>query len=1206
MKKALIITGSILAGLLVISSLLFWLVLPNVIDLNNYKADLQKIVEDETGIILDVENAQLITTPLFSVGVKLNNINVQLPDESDIFTVESIKTRVALPSIFLLTVKVSNCEIQAPKISLDVINGKNLEIIEYIETLLNKQEKVLAKGTLPQEKEDSWFNPEWIRIKIPAINIYNYNVQINDVKNNHKLTLKGDKLTLAYANNKVKVKTYAELYSDNDKNITANLNLNTFVPKATKLDEEDDEQVRMSLPKINPVQLYRDYDLKANVDAKLKIRARRNGTIVSYGHFNAEDITFELSKLRLPKSYIRVKTKGTRIFTDTNLYIANNTKINLLGFIKYGKNPKMDLAIKTDKIYFNDIVILCKSALDNIRIKNDLITLKGAGYLQADTKIKTNFKKLKSEGYILVNNGTITNATNNYGINNWNMKADFSENMLRISNGKLYVNSAKIIINGVIDEKSVANINIQAKHIKLPETFRAFAPSAVKRAYDVASGKVDFNIYINGALHKAVTIVKLTQKNLVVFDKASNLKIASKLATIDLKMDTKNLLGMLSVKGVTAYIPQTKSAVSIPAILVKIADDDIIMEDMVVRINKNSSLKTSLKITEYETKPLITAYSEGKLHTTDLIQLMGKEASAFVSSTGALPIKLSFIGDEKRQALKLSLSADSKNYLTPIAIQELQGKDTELRTTILFKKNRTKIKDTGLAIKTLKESTNKNEGPETVYEPVISVDGTLTENHINVLKIKTNKDLHGSLVAFKNSHLELASKMLIFGDMAAPRIRGYFHVNNISIPELFINANKLALTFKSHSVDVMTDRLNINGSDLKLNTEISLVPSDIVHINHLTLNSNQLNVDKLMAVSDTMMKKIPQSPASATTSAQTNIPVSLKNGHIDIKNLKTGNILVQNIYSNILLHNNIFTLRHFRANAFDGNIRGNILVNLVNSALDIKLKGDSINVDKALVTTAGLKDSLSGSLGFETDIKLKGATYEEQVKGLDGDIMFAINNGQFGPFAKLENFILAENIRNSQFFQTALGDVINKIATVDTTHFDNLNGVIHMKDGVANIETIASQGNTLCLNVFGDMDILANTLDMKVRTRLASNVSDLLGPIANVNPVNLVKKTPGVNIAMAKAFTLFTEAATPEEMATIPELLGDANDNNATKFQIVLNGDLAKPLTLVKSFKWLATQADINNAEAYTSTLPVSDDPTAVTVAPKKSFRERL
>ena len=73
---------------------------------------------------------------------------------------------------------------------------------------------------------------------------------------------------------------------------------------------------------------------------------------------------------------------------------------------------------------------------------------------------------------------------------------------------------------------------------------------------------------------------------------------------------------------------------------------------------------------------------------------------------------------------------------------------------------------------------------------------------------------------------------------------------------------------------------------------------------------------------------------------------------------------------------------------------------------------------------------------------------------------------------------------------------------------------------------------------------------------------------------------------MGKIFFLFTEVVTETEFAQIPALTKDIDDNNATKFQVVVRGDVAKPLTLVKSFKWLALQSDIDKAQSHVSLVP--------------------
>ena len=245
----------------------------------------------------------------------------------------------------------------------------------------------------------------------------------------------------------------------------------------------------------------------------------------------------------------------------------------------------------------------------------------------------------------------------------------------------------------------------------------------------------------------------------------------------------------------------------------------------------------------------------------------------------------------------------------------------------------------------------------------------------------------------------------------------------------------------------------------------------------------------------------------------------------------------------------------------------------------------------------GMKDTLSGTAEFKADITLSGATLEEQMRSLKGNVEFDILDGQFGPFAKLENLIIAENIRESQFFQTALGGIISGLLTIDTTHFSELNGKISFDDGICYIEPITSLGDILSLHIFGEFDLLRNYADMKVRARMASLISNLLGPIGAINPANLISNAASLNIVTAKAFSIFCEMVPEEELEVLPSFANSYVDSAATKFQIVVRGDVAKPLTLVKSFKWLAGQTEYQNAIDYVNSLPEQlEGSTATTV----------
>ena len=59
-----------------------------------------------------------------------------------------------------------------------------------------------------------------------------------------------------------------------------------------------------------------------------------------------------------------------------------------------------------------------------------------------------------------------------------------------------------------------------------------------------------------------------------------------------------------------------------------------------------------------------------------------------------------------------------------------------------------------------------------------------------------------------------------------------------------------------------------------------------------------------------------------------------------------------------------------------------------------------------------------------------------------------------------------------------------------------------------------------------------------------------------------------------------------EEIEILPSFSNSYVDNAATKFQLVVRGDVAKPFTLVKSFKWLATKTEYDTAVDYVNSLP--------------------
>ena len=1178
--------GFIALGVIILAYAGFLFVLPNVINLNQYLPEVQKLAKEQAKLDVNLENVKVITTPLLGAGVKAENISVKLPDNSVLFSAESVKTRISLPSLLLLTVKVSCCEIEQPFVNLEIVNDENFKVVKLVEDLLNAgKEQSLEEGrqTVQAETEGFKFNPAWIRIKVPAVKLNNYKVLVNDLKSKHYLDLHGEQLVLGYFNGKsAKVKTYAELFSDENKNITANVDINTFLPPIEpSLDSEDDPAERIEIPFVNPVTMYRNYDLKANLDTKLRIR-NHNDNLTSYGHFDINNISLKVGNLKLPESYFRTKTFGSTVDLDTNIFPAQNQNLQLLGKLNYGHHPRMDMSIKTAEIKFNDLIILSRAFLDSLHIYNELAQVKAEGTLQADCYIKTNFKKLTSTGSILVKNGglSVRNIGNVISKANINVKLD--NNVLDIRNSSLLVGNNPITVDGKIDKQSVADINISAKKIPLPILFNAFAPKDIRSAYNFKSGNASFDLGLKGKLKEAVAGVKFAVANLNISDK--NMVVANNNLNGEFFLQNNELAGKVDNTDFSLSIPQTKSRIAVPKFNLELAENNITIGENKILFNDKSTLNYAGSIIDYNKLKSLSFTTYGNVHTDDLIKLIGREFKPYIHSNGTIPVKVTLDGNKHKQTLFAQALADKSNFITPVDFSNVSGANTSLQTVVDFKPNRIKIKKTGLFTRTISID---EKGNEIVHlNEVLGLDGTIAGKRINLLKITMPKALNGKIYVFPKSNFDVAGKAYIFGETSSPRLRGGFNVTNLSIPELLLTLRNADLKFRGHEADFDVQDLLLNGSDIQAKGSSSLLPSSVLNILNLDVSSRYLNVDKLMNVSDKAMKYVPQSGSASSSSASADIPVVVRNGSINFARIITGNIDVRNTTGRISLARNIFYLRNLRTNVFKGRVNGNISMNLLTTLLKVKVNGQGVDVEQALLNTANMKDTLSGTASFSTDISLKGATYEEQVKSLAGKVNFTVKDGQFGPFGKIENLIIAENIRESQFFQTALGGVISGLTTIDTTHFSDLSGELTFKDGICHIEPITSLGNILSLHIFGDFDILKNYADMKVRARMASLISNLLGPIGAINPANLINSAASLNVVTAKAFSIFCEMVPEDEMAIIPSFSNKYVDNSATKFQLVVRGDVAKPLTLIKSFKWLATETQYQDAVDYVNSIP--------------------
>ncbi len=1212
MKKFLKITGIFLISIIIISYLAFLFVLPNVIDLNKYKPEIQKLAKEQVNLNIDFENPKLITTPLLSAGITADNIKIMLPDNSEVITSDNIKAKIALPSLILLTVKIPSIEINNPKVYIDIVDGKAFKAVQAYEEILNKKENNIEANI--QTAQKPLIDPSLIKIVIPAIKLNNYVVSVNDLQTNDFLKLTGEELVFGYFNGKnIGLKTNAELYLNEVKNVTANIDINTFIPQQSKLDKEDDKAQRIEIPFINPVAMYKSYDLKTDIDSKIKIK-QKNNVITSKGYLNIDNFTLNLAGTKLPESNLHVKTSGTKVNIDTNLHVTEEEKLSINGFIKYADKPGMDLNIQSNEIKINDILNLIKATLNSLHIKHELNPITGEGYLKADTNIKTNFKKLKSNGNITIKDFVIKNTAKKLQLAKINSIISLDNSILKFMDTSVEIAETIFKIDGTIDEKSVADINIIMEKMPLKKIFTMFLTNEINNNYSVQSGEIDLKADIKGELKKAAAELNISLNNLSLTDKINKINYLNNLLTAEFKSDFKNFTGEINNSDYKMYVNNTE--IKCDKFKTEIGAKDIIISPAKVNINNSTTVNISGAINNYQKNPIFNFDLNGDLKTKDLKQLTG-DAGMYIDAKGIIPLKLNLNGDKNKQTLSAEMEADKNNYITPIEINNLLNKNTSFKAVVDFKGDRLKIKDTGVYIKTTEPNPEKEGETITKYEEVVGIDGTITKlntlnPNINLIKVKMPAALSGKIYIFPQSKFDLSGKMFIFGDLKSPRIRGEYSISNLSIPELMIKTENISAKFEEdRNLNINIKNLLANDSDYNILINADLNPSDKFIIKNMNLISNITDADKLMKVSEASMKYVPNSSNNNGNNSQAaDIPVTIRNGNIEIKQIKSGNIKLTDTAGNISLLNNIFYINNLITSAFKGKIKGDISMNLLSNEIKADVEGKGLDVEQTLLDTANMKDTLTGVMDFDADISLKGTSYEEQMKSLKGKVDFLMNDGQLGPFGKLENLIMAENIRENDFFKSTIGGVLNSLLSFDTSHYNILKGHLTFNNGIVQINPINSTGNIMATYIFGDFNLLKNNIDIKLRGRLGSQVSDSLGPVALLNPINLMKATPGMSLVMGKLFFLFTEVITEQEMAQIPSLGKEISDLNATKFQVVIRGNVEKPLTLIKSFKWLVLSSDMEQAQEYLKSIPqdtkIPEELQNLTTMDKEEVKEKV
>lgn len=358
--------------------------------------------------------------------------------------------------------------------------------------------------------------------------------------------------------------------------------------------------------------------------------------------------------------------------------------------------------------------------------------------------------------------------------------------------------------------------------------------------------------------------------------------------------------------------------------------------------------------------------------------------------------------------------------------------------------------------------------------------------------------------------------------------------------------------------------------NLVFNAQNSTITVPMFDKSKMTFNSN-------IGITGNMINPLLSGEVNVSNLNIPEIPVTMENlsaklngailhGNAMVSKFTSGGIAAENITSDFSLKGENFYLSNLKGTAFDGKIRGNIIYNLTNAKTMIDFAGDSMNAEKAIHGAAGIKNALSGTLGFNTKLTLTVADYNDMMRSMKGNLSFKVSNGAFGTIGRIENFFGAANIKGNTLLKSTTSALSNLVGIKNTAKFDYIEGDMCFVNGWADIKSIKSTGATLAYFVTGKYNLINGTTNVTILGRLDSTVVALLGPIGDLSADRLLSAIPKFGALTASIVNTMTTDPKGENIAAIPALSGESKGHK--DFKVMFNGGL-ESTSSIKSFKWL-------------------------------------
>ena len=1111
-------------GLLVLLYLFIYLAVPFVLNKKDYSKVITDTVRKETGLEFIVYKYRLNVSPSLDLTFRAEEIDVFYPDKQQILDIENAKINISLLPLVRKKVKITGIKADRLQFSNKLKTSGKLSIQEYFEENYRP-----LSGFKYSEK-------------IPSVDIKSYLLKIKDEKSGLHYRIEGSDYHMVQdlTRKNILVSSVGEIYVRGKKNIDYNLKLS--IPKEIFMSSESSKLNLEDLAK---------YSFKANIDADLKIFSRDGKYDYSSGKIKISGFSVLLNGIYTPASTADITLDKYLASVNAKLFTAKNESADIKAKIRLTKPESINLSCKTGRINISNLKTVLVPVLDLMKIKNNLSEFSAAGYISADFNLKTDFKKVKSNGKLFIKNGILKHKEIPLDINRINAEVDFSNDSIKIVKSDVFVNNQPVKLTGTIDKNANTDIRVTAKNLDINHIMNAFPELKLDENMLVASGKMSFNAYLKGKLTKLSPVVHAVVSNFSA--KKNDITFLSK--SISLDADVKNNIYTGSAQIKDMIIKKEEAPVSVSAGLIKAGFDE---KDIRILDSKILAGKTPVRISgcvkNYKKHPRLNINAAGTIDTNLILSFIENKKN--IEANGALPTVLNVSTKDNSAKITMHVLANANNYIKPKNIFLADTNTTLTRLNAIINNDSILLKEFALysAPDVSKASLNID---TTRLKKIISLNGIIEQEHFSNMNVsvpqKTGVKINNICT------LKTDGSLTITGNVKQPDISGILNLYDLNVPDYKIKLAAASANFTKDGLKAAVNGLKIKN--MTINTVITAAPDfyKTKKITNVKLSSNLLDMDELLTLSDIL----PQTSYAPGPDC----PFDIQTGEISLNTYKMGKVLITNVHSNFSLIKNMLNLYDLTADAYNGKIAAKISYNLPYATIKANVQGRNLNAASAGRSLFPVDPKTTGIMSFDSEITTYGFSAEQQKKNLTGTTNLLIKNAQLGPLGRFEHFLYAQNLLSQRLIYVSLNSAKQAITPQDTGRANYVKTSVKFKNGFMYLNPVLTSGPQMSMYVKGNINMMNNLANLEILGKISPEVSSSLGLFGQMTIKDFLDEHTKYGTAAAKLFSFYNKELPQVDISKIPPLTPSLN-RETRNFRVIIDGDMDS-VKAVKSFTWV-------------------------------------